>query len=483
MAVVLYQGYQYGVSDQSQILPCIWAQDHPGAYAKDHYVQTYLNSPVNERTIFHFMFRYLGYANPWITWLWHAFLSIALFLAWIRIASFFIKNAGFQWLALALVVTLGFHTHTGSNEIYYNSVVPSLAAKALGTWALYYWLTRKQLHCSLLLLAATLLQPLVGLQLFLLTAVATSVDYLLHRKEKTWPWKAIGIYVVLVAPWMYLLIRNNGGGNDPKTFFDIIHFRLSHHFFASAFGWQHLLLGFGFASLAVSFFKEKLRWFFLTAILGCILYEIGVELYQWPIALYTQWWKTTIWIETFAFIALGVYLERLVGSRRILNKYPILIPILFVIAVWVYRLSGLFSYTPEYMFPWAKTLSPEVDISLKAREVTGEDALFILPIQLTAFRWYSKRSNYVDYKAMLHQERFLKEWYARIGNIYQYGIEEQKAGFDIRNFSRYLFEEPSHMSLGYWKKLGITHFISTAPALLDVDLVAHNGKYYIYRLR
>ena len=62
--VILYQGYQYGQSDQSQILPVIFAQDHPGAYANDHYVNEYLKSGINERTVFHLIFRQIGYGSP-----------------------------------------------------------------------------------------------------------------------------------------------------------------------------------------------------------------------------------------------------------------------------------------------------------------------------------------------------------------------------------------------------------------------------------
>ncbi|HJW30428.1 MAG TPA: hypothetical protein VJ508_14450, partial [Saprospiraceae bacterium] len=106
--VLIYQGYQYGQGDQSQILPCVYAQDHPGSYPTDHYVQTYNHSPFNERTIIHFLYRYLGYNEPWIMWGWHFILSMAIILAWIRIASFFIRNKTFQWLAIGLILTLGY---------------------------------------------------------------------------------------------------------------------------------------------------------------------------------------------------------------------------------------------------------------------------------------------------------------------------------------------------------------------------------------
>ena len=77
-SAIVYQGYQYGQSDQTQILPVLYEQDHPGTYPQDHYLQSYLSSEVNERTVFHALFRMLGYDVPWIVFLWHAISSIAL---------------------------------------------------------------------------------------------------------------------------------------------------------------------------------------------------------------------------------------------------------------------------------------------------------------------------------------------------------------------------------------------------------------------
>jgi hypothetical protein len=101
--ILIYQGYQYGQSDQSQILPCLYAQDHPGTYTDDQYVSSYLDAKINERTIFHFLFRYLGYQNPWIVFFWHLILGTALFLAWLKITSLGIRHKGYQYLAVVSI--------------------------------------------------------------------------------------------------------------------------------------------------------------------------------------------------------------------------------------------------------------------------------------------------------------------------------------------------------------------------------------------
>ena len=72
----------------------------------------------------------------------------------------------------------------------------------------------------------------------------------------------------------------------------------------------------------------------------------------------------------------------------------------------LYRFSGIKKHQIPYMIPLTNWSSPEVEISVMANQHTPDTSLFIIPPELTAFRWYSKRSNYIDYKAMLHNEAF-----------------------------------------------------------------------------
>ena len=480
--VLVYQGYQYGQGDQSQILPCLYAQDHPGTYADDHYVSSYLAGKVNERTIFHFLLRYLGYNQPWMVWIWHLLLSVSLFMAWLKIASLGISHKVYQFLAVSSIFVLGFLTSVGSNELYYNMLIPSLAAKSMASWALYFWLKEKYTPWIVFLVIAGYLQPLVGLQLFIITVLSSIIQLLIQKKSTTIPWRSITVYLIYTLPWLYLLSRNNGGADDPTAFMDIMEFRLSHHFFPEAFGWFHILIFCVLAIVTLRFYKMRLKWFILTILLGCIAYTIGVELYRQPLALYTQWWKSTIWLEAFSFIAIGVTLEKGSPSPKIFTKYTIVIPLVILLLVSVYRLSGWFGDKPEYMLPWATTQSDEVDVSLKADSLTPPNAVFIVPVGFTAFRWYSKRSMYVDYKALFHQEKFLKEWYQRIENIYAYGLKEKEAGFELNVFSTTLLEEPTLISTDFWRRLGVTHIISTSPSIKSLKLISSNKSYSIYSL-
>ncbi len=481
-SVIIYQGYQYGQSDQTQILPVLYEQDHPGTYPKDHYVHTYLDSKVNERTIFHAMLRHMGYASPAMVFFWHALASIALLIAWIRIAGLYIRNKALQWTCLGLLLTIGFHTATGSNEIYYNQFVPSLPAKAFASWAIYYWLKQKYWHWSILLLPAVLLQPLVGLQVFMITIASLGIDWLRKKETKQLPMLPIALYLIITLPWIVLLAKNNGGQTDPAKFMDIIHFRLWHHFFGFNFRSINIILTFIFSIVCLSFYKGKLRWMFATILLGILVYEIGVEYIRSPLILYTQWWKTSIWIEAFAFIAVFSFFEEKFNLEKKFVRFNFLFPLLFLIAVAVYRLSGIFSALPEYSAPLSHKPSDGVDISQKAKGLTPDTALFIIPYDLTSFRWHSHRSNYIDWKAMLHNETFLYEWYDRVSEIYGFDMKAQEEGQTISGNSSAMLSDPGSEIVARWKSLGITHVIGYPGKGIGMELLARNGTYALYRL-
>lgn len=479
-AALIYQGYTYGTGDQSQIMPVLLAQDQPGLYPHDHYVQSYLNAGVNERTIFHILWRYLGYGNPWITFILHATAGIGLLLAWLRICDLFLQRSFYRALVTGTIVTLAVHVSLGGNELYYNSFIPSLAAKAVASWGLYYWLRSRFTLWGVLLLIAGLLQPLVGLQLFLITLVAELVSTFRRKAWTSFPWKPAAVYIGVTAPWIILLALGNGAGGDDRAFMEIMSFRLSHHFFPGTWPLTAFALTIILAAWSISAFPDKLKYFLVAIVAGCLLYMVILAKFDHPVVLYTQWFKTTIWLEAFGLIAIARTAERLTYYYKFFRHAGMLVPVLFVGLAGLYRHNQAPEQRPAYMFPWVSTEDAEVRISRRAAERTPADAVFVVPYSFTAFRWYAQRSLYVDYKAMLHQQPFLGEWYARIQVIYQYGKTEQEAGFGFANFADAVLDEPAYETLVLWHKLGITHFISRASSIEGLEPLATEPPYTLY---
>jgi len=330
---------------------------------------------------------------------------------------------------------------------------------------------------------ATFLQPLVGIQLFILTSIAVFIDRFLKHELKKLPWRQIMAYIVLAAPWIYLLAVNNGGQENPEAFVDIMEFRLAHHFFATSFGLIHLFLGVIFFVIGIMHYQKRLRWMFVFTAIGCIVYEIGVEVFRSPFFLYTQWWKTTIWLEAFAFIALISTMEKRFMPKWPVEKYYYAIPLLFLLLTGIYRYSGIRGEQPLMKEPLSKNYHDDADISLKASLLTPENSIFIIPPDLSAFKWYSKRSSYVDYKALFHQEDFLLGWYGRITAIYDYDLLQKRSGVSILSASKEIFENPDPGRIEKWKSMGITHYIGYTSGNTSRKPLAQNETYSIYAIQ
>lgn len=479
---LVYQGYTYGSGDQSQILPVLKARDHPELYPKDQYVQAYLHAGVNERTVFQFFWRWLGYDSPWITFFFHAIASLALIMALLQISGLFLRRVFWQTLVVGLILTLARHVSTGGNELYYGSFIPSLPAKALAAWALYAWLRGSYSRWATLLAISGFIQPLVGFQVFLLTCAAEWIHTIRRRSWREFPWQAVLFYGILTAPWLVLLALGNGANGHPEEFLEIMAFRLPHHFFPGTWPITAFLVTGVLVIWAIGSFPDKLRYFIWLAVAGCIVYALWLWLAPRPMVLYTQWFKATIWLEAFGILAMARTAERLTLPWRWLRPAGWLVALLLLAGVGFYRLSGWLGDPPEYHFPWSRKSSAEIRISKRAAELTPPDAVFVVPYRFTAFRWYGERSLYVDYKAMLHQYDFLAEWYERIQAIYQFNHEDQAAGFRFENFANAVFDHPAYESITLWRRLGITHFISQAPEIEDLEPIASEPPYYLYAI-
>lgn len=481
--VIVYQGYTYGIHDQSEILPVIYSMAHQGYYPLDLYVQSYLDAGVTERTVFQFIYRWVGYSSPWVTFFWHLVVSCSLILGLLKIASLLIRNAFFQILAIGVLLTLGHHFSLGGNELYYSSLTPGLCAKSLAVWGIYYWLKRNYMLWSVFLILSTYLQPVTGLQVLLITSMSLVAGAVLHSNFKTFPLKAWAIYVVLCTPWLLLLYLNNGISGDPAFFKKIIEFRLSNHFIPTKFSISGWLFTIAMALISMAAFKGNIRRFCFIIVAGCFLYFILYKNLNWVHVTYSHWYNTTIWIEFFGIVALFRLMEKPVYDKKWIRKTGIVMPVFLLLLVSLYRFQLKPESNPQYSLPWFKDITPEVQISLLAKDLTQRDALFVAPYDLTAFSWYSKRSLYVNYRSMMSHEPFLRNWYDRMQQVYQYRAEDQEAGFKFSNFANAVFSTPAHESIMVWKQSGITHFICKTPNIEGKNPLGASPPYYIYETR
>jgi hypothetical protein len=382
----------------------------------------------------------------------------------------------------------------GENELYYNVFLPGTLALSIGSWSWYYWLKNYTYRPYLLLIAATLFHPMSGFHIFILMTGSTLLSYLRSKqKPNIKAYLPIALYLLIVAPWLYFILLRFGQGNLPgDQLMDIIRFRLAHHFIPSVFPLKNYLILCGIFLPAMIILlhqdKEKFLWWnplkytFLIIIAGIILYSIGIELFNAPVFITSQWFSTTLWLKTFSIIVLATYLIKLfkIGILNLVDKSLTWIFPVVTIVCFLSALTGLsFFKHREYQFPWQE-ISPDKEIAIKCGMVSDNSALFLVPPDFTPFPYYSKRSSFISYKQMVHKKKIMGEWYQLIMEMY--AVNE--AG-EMTNQMPLLKKNWANKEVAFFKekagKYGITHILTYQGHKLPLEILAENSAYVVYK--
>lgn len=498
LCLLIFHGYTFGYEDQIEIVPVLYQMDHPEVYQNDFFIQEVLKKPVHERWFFIHFIHFFHLFKPGIFLLLHALLSCVLILGLEKIASSFIHRPFIRWLSILSILLILYNINLGGNELYYNSLIPSLAAKALAIWGIYHVWKRKWKWAAPLLICTTFIQPLVGIQVILLSFLSlipySKKDLIPEIKEFLVP---LLVILAFIIPWLYLLFVQHAKGDISNDLvFEILEFRLSHHFFPAWFSLKgYLVLPIlGFAGIwafgkQAPFLARFIGWI----ILGCIVYTIGIYAFEIPLFLDTQWFKSTIWLKAFGTLALFQFIEKQITDKG-QAKLPILkflnwptlswiVPMGTLFAVFLVKLSPLpIIKDRPYDLPWLNVLTPEQEICKIAGDVSAPTAIFVVPPDFTMFKWFSKRNSYVDFKAMIHHKDVMTEWYARVQFVYQIDLTSKLEQPDLIASANAFLGQLDSQTIAAWKSKGIDYLITDRETKLQLEEVAANEQYVIYKV-
>ncbi len=487
------QAYSFGRGDQVEVLPyALFLQSPELLYPSDFYVQ-YISAAIpNERYWFCQLLALSGEALPWFCALLHLLSSLLLLGAWYGIARHILHSDALSWLLLLLIGLPPFYgLNLGGNELYYNTFIPSLLAKSIGVWGLYYFLKEKWWPSILLLVLSTLVHPVAGSQLFLLLGGVLILDKWRGQLELSWPriLAMAGFFLTTAGWWVASLkFQFDRGSIDPALLFEILEFRVAHHYFPAHFSLKAygiLLPLFGFALVYYWRRWPRLSLFFGLALLGCLIYTLGVYVVQSPSILASQWFKSTIWLKALALLAVLSWGEQKwpwLASAAWQNRGRWALMVLALVAL----LGMAFPVGPFQMrqYDWAwKTPSAQsdaIDIALKARDLTPFEATFIIPIDMTSFKYYSQRSCYIDYKTVVHRKDALPIWYERIQEVYGINWQDRKLGRDQEQ-ARANYRQRSPEEWLRFRQQGVHYLLTTADHILDLPILVQNKSYRVYR--
>jgi hypothetical protein len=471
-------GYTFGADDMTEGLSYArWLLDS-SLYPEDLYIQSLAAHPWNERTFFAAILSMGGQFLPTWAVILHACSSLIMLSGLYKLSSLFISSRFMRWIAVLTIGVAGPLISVGGNELYAPYLVPSLMAKGMGAWSVYFMFTRRWHIAFGLLIPVTFIQPIVGAQLSLLGTIGWALS---KPQQKNWLAPA---WLIIPGIWLVYLFSYSGQDvSDSQRliqFQDFILFRMPHHFLWQQAGMKSLLIS---TSLFIAGFFLMVRfhrryiWFFTGIGLGLCAYILGME-QGWFLVFKTQWLKTTIWLEALSIMLVLGWLNQQLSLK--VPLYPAMALLLAVVWIGVaLELPGL--KQQEYHFLGRWTRHPAVDIAFKARDLTPKNALFAVPPDDSRFRYASERSIYVDFKSIAHHPAYHQEWYRRMGLLY--GVQlTNSAGFSIiqtglHNYLSYSRDEV--LALG---QQGIDYWLTYQQQQLDLPIVAQNGTYILYQL-
>jgi hypothetical protein len=234
-------------------------------------------------------------------------------------------------------------------------------------------------------------------------------------------------------------------------------------------------------------YNDKVWTFFI--LLGCLIYTLGIYFLESNFILNTQFFRMTIWIKFWGSIvlmrALLNYLEKNNLFQFIETHFKKIIFSLGIICALIMLPAFRIFKNKDYMFPFFKNADAFVEISEHAKKSTPSDALFITPPDFEAFRFYSQRSNFIDYKAILHDNAYLLEWQKRMRLVYNVGTDNSEKGFHLLPIAKAHFNtlsDSAMIQLCVQNHIGYVIRENGFPLQMGFNKIDSTAYYSIYKL-
>ncbi len=371
---------------------------------------------------------------------------------WLTVLAFYVVSAllcisavfKLSWLAtkstiLSILSTISVLIFTpywnlGGNEIMSRMLLPSMMAWGMVLWGLVYLYQERDVAAGFLIGAASFLQPLISLQLTIISLGAIGI-LLFETNWQTTLRRAIrfAIPVALfsspvLVPLILDQLRNTG---TRETLYIIAAFRNPHHYLPDAFPLESyikftVLAVFGGAAFSVfrSVFSRRFWSHSVAILLGIAILLVfallGTVVFQHALITKLQLFKMTALAKVFLVVGLVAGMYRFVPVRLkawsesfIRGRTALLLATLLPLVIT----AGAMAWTPvtERTLPsLARASSSEGQILEWIRTNTDKDAEFAIPPTLSGFRYRAERAIFVDFKAFPFHDDEMTEWYRRL---------------------------------------------------------------------
>lgn len=494
-AFILFRhGYVFGSGDQSEMLPYAKYLADNTLYPKDFYIQGIAPFVPNERFAFSKGLSFGISHLAEISFGLHALATVALLLGLRNLAEKWVVTEGMRWIAVLAPFFILYNINLGGNELYYNTLTPSYLAQVIGLWAFVVIFNGYMDGSYALILLATLVHPLIGVQLWFLVAVTHLISKYHDRAYESWRTIILLNIGYLLTAGFYIFKIKSGYDNgqiQSDVFLNILEFRAPHHYYPDYFPLKNWLILIPLFALYFAVAKPLLRVIIGVLLTGCVVYAFGVLVVKSPTIASVQWFSTTIWLKTFALMALVGLTEPFIEDKKwfhaLFDNSLIangLIGISLISIVFMTPQYRLFKNKNYDFFQAELVQSNEVDIALKAKASTPKDALFLIPSDFSTFRYWSERNIFVDYKTVNHRQAAFAEWYDRIQKVYHISLDDRRRNADLPFLANENFKRLTENELmQFAKNQGITHILTIKTVALNFPKIGENDGFVIYEIK
>ncbi|MBP9151552.1 MAG: hypothetical protein KBF73_04645 [Flavobacteriales bacterium] len=446
------KGYQFNTDDQAEHLPQIYQQLDLQLYPNDYFV----NQSNAIFTVRHYYEKLVLLVAETIGLEWGLFVltffCIALMaFSFARIAEELFQDRWTVLLAPILAMFVFYNFTVGGNHIMYGSFISSTIAKGISAFALLQFIRSKHLFASIVLGIATLFQPLVGLQLFLLLGAIL----LLFRRNLR---ETIVFGLGFIAVASFILVPTfarqfaESAAYDKDLYYEILYrFRNHHHYLPSLFPVTHYVKFLFLTLIGVevyAFTKPSDKGFFVPfvtlGLLGMLVYAVGLEFLHIQALGKLQWFKVTVWIGALSSIMLAGLIGPILSgffpltkTRQYLFPFSFFLFLLFTFSITNSKFLPA-TYQHKYLIGNRNYTDLE-KMHFWIEENTEKDVSVLVSPDDNAFPCQAKRSIPIHFQAIIHEPFFMLPWYDDFKEIYGVSVENQ-IGIDARAQAVSLFQ-------------------------------------------
>jgi len=489
---LFYKGYTFNSWDQAECLPQVYQLLDASLYSNDFFMQEY-HKAFTVRFYFVYFIYGLSYLFS-VPVVCFVLTVLSLFLSiyyLIKITQHFTDSTLALLLSPLFAFFIFFNFTVGGNQIQSNSMIPGTLATVFAIAAIHLCLEQKYNLSFLLLGLGTLFQPLVTLQVFLILApvMFLRIKYIGLTKISI----AVVVYLVSAAPMLLPVLYRQffiHADYDSQLYYQILYrFRNHLHYLPSLFPVSDyvklsILVVAALAAIRFTEIRNKKVLYFFSAIIisGMLLYWLLLENADVSAIGKLQWFKTTVWLNAMACIALAVFIGNLLEPYLKMNWKKLLFPasvagsVLLLVVLLNSKLLPVEKLQSRYQIGNCK----KTDLTLLHEWVEqnlAKDAVILCSPENTSLICEAKRSQVVQYQAIIHEPFYMLPWYQRFSDVYGVSIATADRN-DIRKQATELYLTRNYKSNKYGIDYRIDN-IKTCAYISELGKVVYQSGDYI----